>query len=97
MVVATTTATFRCHHAGLGLDLNLGIDLEVALRHDQFALVEPMTHKEIVASPRPQHDLAALESRLSPRRKLLAGLVHGGFESSESFFGLFQCANALAC
>ncbi len=84
MVVAATTATtFGRHHARFGLDLNFGIDLEIALRHDQLALIQPVADEVIVTGPRPQHDLAALEGRLSLWRELLAGLVHRHFDARQ--------------
>ena len=65
MVVAAATASLGRHHAGLGLNLDLGIDLEVALRDHQFAFLQSVANELVISGPRPQDDLATLERRLS--------------------------------
>ena len=53
VVVSAASAPFRRHHARLGLDLDFGVDLEVALRDNQFAFIQAVQNEIVAACARP--------------------------------------------
>ena len=95
VVVAAAPAAFGRHHAGLGLDLDLGVDLEVALRDHKFAFLQSVTNELVIARSRAQDDLATLERRLLRLGKLLTQSGHRGFDLGERLFGLMRSTGAL--
>ena len=69
-VFASCSAAFRCHHAGLGLDLEGTVYLEVAPCDDQFTFLQAVADDVVVSSAGAKHDLPPLEAWLLSFRDL---------------------------
>ena len=64
MIVASSAAALGCHHARLGLNLNLAVDLEGAGRNDQLAFLQPVLDEVVIFRAWTEHDFSALEGWL---------------------------------
>ena len=73
-----------------------GVDLEVALRHHQFALRQTVANEVEVAGTRTQHDLAALRRSAGRQGKSLAQLGHDRFDLGMHLLGLLFRRSPLA-